>query len=56
MVLVDNGFILNVCLLKVASCLGLRLEHFTPIEQTVKAYNDSKRKVIGMSLWMSPSI
>lgn len=44
--LVDNKSRLNMCLLKVARCLGLGLKDFTPTEQTMKAYNNSKMKVI----------
>lgn len=46
MVLIVNGSRLNVCPLKVASCLGLGIEDFTPIKQTVKAYDNSKKEVI----------
>ena len=31
MVLIDNGSALNVCPLKAASCLGLSIEDFVPI-------------------------
>ena len=37
MVLVDDGSALNVCPLKIASCLGLSIEDFVPIDQHVKA-------------------
>lgn len=36
----------NACLLKVASYLGLRPKNFTPTEQILKAYDNSKREVI----------
>ena len=47
MVLIDDGRALNVCPLKIASCLGLSIEDFVPIDQHVRAYNNSKRKVLG---------
>ena len=34
-VLNDNGSALNVCPLKTASCLGLSIEDFVPIDQHV---------------------
>lgn len=46
MVLVINGSKLNVCYLKVANYLGLRIENFTPTKQTVKAYDNFKKEVI----------
>lgn len=46
MILVDNGLGLNVFLLKITRYLRLRLEDFIPIEQTEKAYNNSKREVV----------
>lgn len=56
MVLINNEFGLNMC--KVASCLGLELEDFTPIEQTMKAYDNSKKKaisIISMDVTISPT-
>ena len=47
MVSIDDGRALNVCPLKTASCLGLSIEDFVPIDQHVRAYNNSKRKVLG---------
>ena len=35
MVLIDDGSALNVCHLKTASCLGLSIEDFVPIDQHV---------------------
>lgn len=48
MVLVNNKSGLNVCPLKVASCLSLGHEDFTPTKQTVKVYDNSKKEVIGI--------
>lgn len=48
MVLVDSGLRLNVCHLKVSIFLGLGPKGFTTTEQTVKAYDNFKRKVIGI--------
>ena len=47
MVLVDDGSALNMCPLKIASCLGLSVEDFVPTNQHVKAYDNSRRKVLG---------
>ena len=47
MVSIDDGRALNVCPLKIASYLGLSIEDFVPIDQHVRAYNNSKRKVLG---------
>ena len=47
MVLIDDGSAFNVCHLKVASCLGLNIEDFVPINQHVRAYNNNRRKVLG---------
>ena len=47
MVLVDDGSALNVCLLKTASCLGLSIEDFVPTDQHVRAYDNSRREVLG---------
>ncbi|KAJ4848683.1 hypothetical protein Tsubulata_006881 [Turnera subulata] len=47
MVLIDNGSALNVCPLEVASVLGLGLDDFTPSRQTVRAYDNAKREVLG---------
>ena len=49
MVLVDNGSTLNVCSLKVASCLGLEISDFTPSDQIVRAYDNTKRDVFGVA-------
>ena len=48
MVLIDDGSALNVCPLKTASFFGLIFEDFVPIEQHVRAYNNSRREVLGI--------
>jgi len=47
MVLIDHGNALNVCPLKIASCLGLSIEDLVPTDQHVGAYDNSKREVLG---------
>ena len=47
MVLIDDGSALNMCPLKTASCLGLSIEDFVPTNQHVKAYDNSRREVLG---------
>ena len=47
MVLVDDGSTLNVCPLKIASCLGLSIEDFVPTDQHVRAYDNGRREVLG---------
>ena len=37
----------NVCSLKTTSCLGLSIEDFLPTDQHVRAYDNSKREVLG---------
>ena len=46
-VLVDDGSALNFCPLKTASYLGLSIEDFVPIDQHVRAYDNSRREVLG---------
>ncbi|KAG5527483.1 hypothetical protein RHGRI_028396 [Rhododendron griersonianum] len=46
-VLVDNGSALNVCMLKAANCLGLKWEDFKPSCLGVRAYDNTRREVIG---------
>ena len=48
MVLIDNESALNVCPLKTATCLGLSIEDFVPTDQHVRAYNNSRREVLGI--------
>ena len=47
MVLVDDGSALNECPLKTTSCLGLSIEDFVPTDQYVRAYDNSRREVLG---------
>ena len=47
MVLIDDGSALNVCPLKTTSCLGLSIEGFVPNDQHVRAYDNSRREVLG---------
>ena len=50
MVLFDDGSTLNVCPLKNTlntSCLGLSIEDFMPSDQQVRAYDNSRREVLG---------
>ena len=59
MVLIDDGSALNVCPLKTASCLGLSIEDFVPIDQHVRAYANSRREVLGtvtLELTIGPMI
>ena len=41
MVLIDDGSALNICPLKIASCLGLNIEDFVPSNQYVRAYDNN---------------
>ena len=36
-----------MCLLKISSCLGLSIEYFMPTDQYVRAYDNSRREVLG---------
>ena len=48
-----------MCPLKTASCLGLSIEDFVPIDQHVRGYDNSKRKVLGtvtLELTIGPMI
>ena len=47
MVLIDDGSALNVCPLKTASYLGLNIEDFVPPDQHMRAYDKSRREVLG---------
>ena len=47
MVLIDDGSALNMCPLKIASCLGLSIEDFVPTDQHVGVYDNSRREVLG---------
>ena len=48
MVLINDGSALNVCPLKTVSCLGLSVEDFMPTDQVVRAYDNSRREVLGI--------
>ena len=48
MVLIDDKSDLNVCPLKTASWLGLNIEDFVPTDQHVRAYDNSRMKVMGL--------
>lgn len=45
--LVDNGSAVNVCPWKTAKQLGIREEHLSPPTTHLRAYDNSKRKVLG---------
>ena len=47
MILIDDGSALNVCPLKTASFLGLSIEDFVPTDQHMRAYDNSRREVLG---------
>ena len=47
MVLINDGSALNVCPLKTASYLGLNIEDFMPTDQHVKAYDNTRKEVLG---------
>ena len=47
MVLIDDGSALNMCPLRTASCLGLSIEDFAPSCQYVRAYDNTRREVLG---------
>ena len=45
--MVDNGSMLNVCLFKTTTTLGLKEGQHSPSSLTIKAYDNSSRSVIG---------
>ena len=47
MVLIDNGFALNICPFRTAITIGLDMETIIPSPLTVRAYNNISRKVMG---------
>ena len=47
MVLIDDGSASNVCPLKTTSYLRLSIEDFVPTDQHVRAYDNSRRDVLG---------
>ena len=46
-VLIDNGFALNVCPFRTALDVGLDMETIIPSPLTIRAYENTSRKVIG---------
>ena len=46
-ILMDDGSALNFYPLKTISCLGLSFEDFVPTDQHVRAYDNSRREVLG---------
>ncbi|KAI8542936.1 hypothetical protein RHMOL_Rhmol08G0178600 [Rhododendron molle] len=46
-VLIDNGFAINICPIRVAYRLGLAKNDFVPSNLAVKAYNNTRRVVEG---------
>ena len=47
MALVDNGTALNVCPFRTTLTIGLDMETITPSPLTIKAYDNTSRKVMG---------
>ena len=47
MVLIDNGSALNICPFRVALNVGLDMETIIPSPLTLKAYDNTSRKVMG---------
>ena len=47
-VLVDNGSALNVCSLRTMQCLGINPSEMTPSKQGIRAYDNTKREVLGV--------
>ena len=59
MVLINDGSALDVCPLKTTSCLGLSIEDFVSTDQHVRAYDNSRREVLGtmtLELTIGPMI
>ena len=46
-VLLDDGSVVNVCPLAITIALGYAPSNFGPSTQTVRAYDSTKKKVIG---------
>ena len=46
-VLLDNGSTLNVCSLAIIVALGFKPSDFEPFSQTVRAYDSTRREVLG---------
>ena len=49
MVLIENGFALNVCPFRTALTDGLDVETIIPSPLTIKAYDNTLRKIMGLS-------
>ena len=47
MILIDNGSTLNICPFRTAFTIGLDMETIIPSPLTVKAYDNTSRKVMG---------
>jgi len=47
MVLIDNGSALNVCHFRTALTIGLHVETIIPSPLTIRAYENTLRKVMG---------
>ena len=47
MVLIENGFTLNVCPFRTTLTVGLDMETITPSPLIVRAYDNTSRKVMG---------
>ena len=47
-VLVDYGSALNVCPLRTMQCLGINSSEMTPSKQGIRAYDNTKREVLGV--------
>jgi len=45
--LVDNGSALDVCPLRTLNCLGLKVSDLAPSSAAVRAYDNTRRKVMG---------
>lgn len=48
MVLVDNGSALNVCPFRTATCLGYQQKSFAVLGQAIRAYDNTRREVMGI--------
>ena len=46
-VLLDNGYALNICSLATVVALGFGPSNFKPSSQTVRAYDNTSREVLG---------
>ncbi|GMY33302.1 retropepsin-like aspartic protease [Fagus crenata] len=48
MVLINNGSALIACPLKTTSCLGIKGSRIVPSKQSVRAYDNTRREVLGI--------